>query len=303
MKNVKGFLSLILDSITDHITVIDSTGAIQYVNKSWTRFAAQNDCLIEESWKDVNYIEVCDKASDNDGDIGQQVAQGIRNVIDQRQESFYFEYPCHSPTQKHWFMMRVTPLSFEQQRYFIISHHNITERKMAEEKVRNLSRMDGLTNIANRRYFDEFLNAEWRRCLRLELPISLAIIDLDHFKLLNDTFGHQQGDYCLAKIGKLLDQFINRSSDICARYGGEEFAIVLGNTHLKKAQELLTSLLEEIVNLNIDNPNSPTRPYLTASIGLATLQPGFGTHQEILIRQADNMLYKAKKRGRNRLES
>lgn len=303
MKDIKGFLSLILDSIADHITVIDSTGTIQYVNKSWTAFAAQNGCLIKETWLGVNYIEACDKASEVHDDYGAQVAQGIRSVIDQTIESFYFEYPCHSPKQNRWFMMRVTPLVFEQVPYFVISHHNISERKLAEEKVRNLARMDGLTNIANRRYFDEFLNAEWRRCLRLELPISLAIIDLDHFKLLNDTYGHQHGDQCLIKIGQLLKQFVNRSSDICARYGGEEFAIVLGNTSITEAQALLISLLEEIAHLDIANPSSTTQSYLTASIGLSTIYPSFGAHERILIHQADNMLYKAKKRGRNRLES
>lgn len=303
MKDVKGFLSSILDSITDHITVIDNTGAIQYVNKSWTAFATRNGCLITENWKNINYIEACDNASDIDGDFGPKVAQGIRSVIDKSHDSFYFEYPCHSPQQNRWFMMRVTPLSFEQDNYFVISHHNITERKLAEEKVRNLARIDGLTNIANRRYFDEFLNAEWRRCLRLELPISLAIIDLDHFKLLNDTYGHQHGDQCLIQIAQLLKQFVNRSSDICARYGGEEFAIVLGNTSLTDAQTLLGSLLEEIANLDITNLNSPIQSYLTASIGLATIQPNFEEQEKLLIYQADKMLYKAKANGRDRLES
>jgi len=303
MKDVKGFLNAILDSIIDHITVIDNSGAIQYVNKSWTAFATNNNCLIKENWKNVNYIEACDQTSGIDGDYGTQVAQGIRSVINQTLDNFYFEYPCHSPQEKRWFMMRVTPLSFKQDSYFVISHHNITERKLAEEKVRNLARMDGLTNIANRRYLDEFLNAEWRRCQRLELPISLAIIDLDHFKLLNDTYGHQHGDQCLIKIGQLLKQFVNRSSDICARYGGEEFAIVLGNTSITEAQTLLVSLLEEIINLDIANPSSPTRSYLTASIGLATSYPTFGAHERILINKADSMLYKAKDKGRNRLES
>lgn len=303
MKDVKGFLSAILDSITDHITVIDSSGIIQYVNKSWTEFASQNGCLIKEKWQGINYIEACDQASEVDSDYGKQVSQGIRSVINQTIENFYFEYPCHSPKQKRWFMMRVTPLKYDQQNYFVITHQNITERKLAEQKVRDLARMDGLTNIANRRYFDEFLNAEWRRCLRLELPISLAIIDLDHFKLLNDTYGHQHGDQCLIKIGKLLKQFVNRSSDICARYGGEEFAIVLGNTSTTEAQALLASLLDEIAHLDIANPNSSVQPYLTASIGLATLHPSFGLHENTLVHQADNMLYKAKEKGRDRIES
>lgn len=93
--------------------------------------------------------------------------------------------------------MRVTPFQVHNNDYFVISHQNITERKLAEEEVRNLARIDGLTGIPNRRTFDEFLCDEMKRCARLNKPICLAVIDVDHFKLLNDTYGHQSGDGCL----------------------------------------------------------------------------------------------------------
>ncbi|WP_413700233.1 GGDEF domain-containing protein [Psychromonas sp. KJ10-10] len=200
-------------------------------------------------------------------------------------------------------MMRVTPFSVSGTDYYVISHQNITERKIAEEDVRSRANIDGLTQIPNRRSFDEFLTEEWRRCLRLKQPICLVIIDLDFFKILNDTYGHQAGDECLVKMGKMLKAFINRPSDICARYGGEEFALVLGNTALKQAQQLSNKLLDKITALNIANKHSPTESYLTASIGLAEMIPNAQTSKNELINQADKMLYKAKDNGRNRIES
>ena len=197
--------------------------------------------------------------------------------------------------------MRVTPLQVAGKGYFVISHQNITERKLAEEEVSNLARIDGLTNIPNRRAFDEFLHSEWQRCFRLKKPISLALLDLDHFKLLNDTYGHQSGDECLVRVGAFLKQLCNRPGDICARYGGEEFALIWGDTSLGQAKQLTSKLLNEIANLNIANSHSPVESYLTASIGLATMVPDNCSSESELISQADTMLYKAKGSGRNRV--
>ena len=297
------FLSRVLDSITEQIVVIDEIGEIQFVNKSWSAFGNNNACVVGDGWIGVNYIEECNKASAMGDDYGTHAGNGIRSVIEQRKPIYYLEYPCHSPGQKRWFMMRVTSFKTAGKNCFVISHQNISERKLAEEKVRNISRKDGLTNIPNRQTYDEFLHAEWRRCSRLRKPISLAIIDLDHFKLLNDTYGHQYGDECLIKVGRLLKELANRPSDICARYGGEEFAFVWGDTPLEQAEKLSNRLLRKIVDLNIQNENSPTEKYLTASIGLASIVPSRGSQERELFSKADQMLYRAKERGRNRVES
>jgi diguanylate cyclase (GGDEF)-like protein len=295
------FLKLVLDTITEHIVVIDSEGDILFVNKTWISFGQNNACLTDETWKGVNYLEECDNAADMGDDFGVKAASGIRSVMKGDDEIFYFEYPCHSPDEKRWFMMRVTPFTIRRVNCFVISHQNITERKLAEEEVLNLSRIDGLTNIPNRRYFDDFLDNEWKRCLRLGMPISLAIIDLDHFKLLNDTYGHKAGDECLKSVGRVLKQFSKRPSDICARHGGEEFAIVYGDTSLDQAKTLAIILLNEIRSLNIPNEKSPTLSTLTASIGLATMHPNEENSESDLIHKSDKLLYSAKKNGRNQI--
>lgn len=296
------FLKLVLDTITEHIVVIDEQGDILFVNKSWSLFGQNNACTMDTSWNGINYLEECDRAAAIGDDFGVDAASGIRSVINNDKESFYFEYPCHSPKKKRWFMMRVTPFFMEGVNCFVISHQNITERKLAEEKVLNLSRIDGLTDIPNRRYFNEFLAEEWKRCRRLGLPISLAIIDLDHFKLLNDTYGHHVGDECLQSVGRVLKEFGgDRPSDLCARYGGEEFAIVYGNTKLDEAKILVSRLLDEIRSLNIPNKKSLPLPTLTASIGLATMYPNEKNSETLLIKKSDELLYSAKQNGRNKI--
>jgi len=303
MKSSHHALSLILDSITEHIVVICPQGAIQYANKSWSNFGESNACNPAKDWIGVNYLTECDKASAMGDEFGEKAGDGIRRVIQKELPIFYFEYPCHSLEEKRWFMMRVTPLRIETTDYYVISHQNITERKLAEEEIQHLASLDGLTSIANRRTFNHFLHEEWNRCYRLQKPISLAILDLDHFKLLNDHYGHQSGDHCLIKMGELLKGIHYRPSDICARYGGEEFAIIWGDTNLVQAKQLSEQLLKDIVNLNIPNAHSPTEQYLTASIGLAELIPTKINEEHRLITKADGMLYKAKKNGRNKIEN
>jgi diguanylate cyclase (GGDEF)-like protein/PAS domain S-box-containing protein len=302
MRNSNEFLRQILDSITEHIVVIDNSGDIQFVNRSWTTFGNKNACLIKKDWNGINYIDECNKAAGMGDKIGSKASKGIKNVINHKQSIFYLEYPCHSPQEKRWFMMRVTPLILSDKDYFVISHHNITERKLAEEDVEKAAKIDGLTNIPNRRTFDEFFYNEWRRCRRLKKPISVALIDIDHFKILNDTYGHQSGDKCLIQVGKVLANFANRPGDICARYGGEEFALVWGDTTPKQARALAKKVLKRIVDLKIANKYSTTANHLTASIGLATVTPKKKSKPIKVISKADKMLYKAKERGRNRVE-
>lgn len=234
-------------------------------------------------------------------ELGRRAADGIKQVIEFERELFYLEYPCHGPEKKRWFLMRVTPFALAGERYFPISHQNITERKLAEEEVLRLSLMDGLTGIANRRSFDDFIERKWRRCVRMHEPLSLAIIDIDHFKLLNDTYGHQQGDAYLKRVADVLQRFARRPGDMCARYGGEEFAIVYGITAGEQSLTLANRILDAIRALNIPNRNAPERALLTASIGLASAQPTPENDMNELIKEADRLLYSAKENGRNRV--
>lgn len=302
MENSYEFLALVLDSVTEHIVVINRTGGIEFVNKSWSDFGRNNACLIRDGWNGVNYLEECDKAAAMGDKFGVAAGFGIRNVIE-GESIFHFEYPCHSPNERRWFMMRVTPFHLDGTDYFVISHQNITERKLAEEEARNIAKIDGLTGIPNRRAFDEFLNQEWRRCLRLKKPICLAMIDIDYFKFLNDTYGHQIGDEILTRIGSILKKYAMRPGDICARYGGEEFSVIWGDTSLDEAKGLSKKLLDEITELGMPNINSPVEKYVTVSVGISEVVPAVKQEEREIIARSDRALYKAKEGGRNRVWS
>lgn len=173
------------------------------------------------------------------------------------------------------------------------------------EKTKQLAlfaNYDGLTQVANRRYFDEFLDREWRRCIRSQQCLSLIMIDIDFFKTYNDTYGHLQGDEALKSVSAVIKEIGKRGSDLSARYGGEEFVIVLGNTPAYAAQQLATKLCSDIHALQIPHSGSKISPYITVSLGVASIIPTIGMETSELIQLADKQLYNAKEAGRNQVQ-
>ena len=151
--------------------------------------------------------------------------------------------------------------------------------------------MDGLTGVANHRRFVEFLNHEWRRALRNSKPISMILIDVDFFKLYNDTYGHQSGDSCLKRIAEILNKRINRPTDMVARYGGEEFVIILSETDLKGALIIAEDVREMVEGLQMIHERSSVSDYVTISLGCAMVVPREGSDPAMLINSADGALY------------
>ena len=177
------------------------------------------------------------------------------------------------------------------------------ELKKANDELLYLANSDGLTRIGNRRRFEQFLSDEWHRAVRFKTEISLVLLDIDHFKLFNDTYGHQSGDECLQKVAEALAATINRPTDLVARFGGEEFAIILGGTNAEGALNIAERALENIAKLKIPHSGSETCEYLTVSLGVATTFAKFDMTEAELIKTADKALYRAKENGRNQIVS
>src|SRR6267154_3536744 len=170
----------------------------------------------------------------------------------------------------------------------------------ANRELEKLSRQDGLTGIANRRYFDSYLLIEVRRAVREKTPVSLILSDVDHFKAFNDCYGHQAGDDCLRRVAAALSSAGRRPADLAARYGGEEFAMVLPGTVLEGAVDVAKALSRVIDGLAIPHARSAVDKNVTLSQGIVSLIPENESASEDLIQRADQALYMAKQQGRNR---
>ncbi|HIK28701.1 MAG: PleD family two-component system response regulator [Oscillatoriaceae bacterium SKW80] len=171
--------------------------------------------------------------------------------------------------------------------------------QQANEKLQKLVIIDSLTEVANRRHFDEVLQKEWYRCQREQFFLSLILCDIDYFKLYNDTYGHLAGDACLRQVAGAITKAVRRSTDLVARYGGEEFAVILPNTNLQGAEGVAQKIQREVIKLEIVNALSPCNSYITLSQGIASVIPSYNLSPDILIANADKTLYQAKQQGRN----
>jgi diguanylate cyclase (GGDEF)-like protein len=178
---------------------------------------------------------------------------------------------------------------------------NLLQLKLQRDKLESLTMTDGLTEIANRRRFDQHLDQEWRRCARMHVPLSVVMIDIDHFKAFNDHYGHAAGDDCLRRIAQALATVPSRAGDLVARYGGEEFACLLPGTDYQGARVIAGRLLESVDDLDIPHARSNIAGKVTISGGVATVTPSRDEEPSSLMRIADSLLYEAKRAGRNRV--
>jgi diguanylate cyclase (GGDEF)-like protein len=279
----------ILDSLLDHVALIDKEGVIIFVNKPWISYVFENDGDSTRCGLGVNYLEFCKEL---DG-----VYEGIHNVLNGEQEDFSFEYPCDTVKQEQWFLMRVSPLRIHMELMgAVVSHINITPLKVMERSLQELASTDALTSLYNRRYLENKFKEEVLRTTRYKHPLSFMMIDIDHFKRVNDSYGHAIGDKVLVEISRILQKNV-RETDVCTRFGGEEFAILLpetGEAELLKIAEKIHALIQ---NYSFDI--EPFHFKVTVSIGIITQSENLDV--QAIIEAADKALYNAKNNGRNQI--
>ncbi|WP_445673761.1 Wsp signal transduction system regulator diguanylate cyclase WspR [Pseudomonas ceruminis] len=186
----------------------------------------------------------------------------------------------------------------EAYRALRVSQQQLLDTNLMLQRLMN---SDGLTGLSNRRHFDEYLELEWRRAMREQQQLSLLMIDVDYFKVYNDSFGHLAGDEALRQVAEAIRGSCSRPTDLPARYGGEEFALVLPNTSPGGARLVAEKLRQTVHGLAIPHTAPQADSRLTVSIGLATQTPPLGSHCRQLISAADKGLYLAKDSGRNQV--
>ncbi|WP_068825056.1 sensor domain-containing diguanylate cyclase [Pseudomonas sp. BMS12] len=189
-------------------------------------------------------------------------------------------------------------VSLGEREYLIAVSRDNSERLELEARLQRLSQQDGLTGLYNRRFFDQQLQSEWRRLRRIGAPLTLLMLDIDHFKTFNDSLGHLAGDDALRQVAGVLQESLQREGDVACRYGGEEFAIILANTGLDGGEHVAARVHELVASLGIAHPACPAGR-LTLSIGLAVAEPVGEESPAGLIARSDQALYRAKHEGRN----
>ncbi len=194
----------------------------------------------------------------------------------------------------HWAVLR------QRVRRLIQQARLYQQLERANFELQRLATVDGLTQIANRRRFDEYLENEWQRMMREQLPLSLILCDIDCFKAYNDTYGHQAGDDCLRQIAHIIQTAAKRAIDLPARYGGEEFAVILPNTEQGGAIQVAHDIQVGIKGLKATHVHSKVMSIVTVSLGVVTTIPSLEDSPEKLITAADKALYQAKAEGRDR---
>ncbi|BBO80739.1 hypothetical protein DSCO28_13050 [Desulfosarcina ovata subsp. sediminis] len=196
------------------------------------------------------------------------------------------------------FCVYLTLLAYRSNREYRQALDNEQELLKKSEALVRLSRLDGLTSLFNRRYFNERFEQEWKQATRLSSPLTLMIADIDHFKRINDRYGHQAGDEYLKLTADIFKEVFKRGTDLVARYGGEEFVILLPNTDTDTAIRMAETLRQRMADICL--VHQKRRITATISIGIATTTPLPHAAADRLIAKADNALYKAKHKGRNR---
>ncbi|MEH1919251.1 PAS domain S-box protein [Nostoc sp.] len=206
---------------------------------------------------------------------------------------------------RYWQAFEVNLLQQLASQVAIAIHQSVLYQQVqaANEELQRLATLDGLTQIANRRRFDEYLESEWQRLKREQLSLSLILLDVDFFKLYNDTYGHLGGDDCLRQLASALKNIVKRPADLVARYGGEEFTIILPNTEIQGAIYVAQTIGQAVRDLAIPHAQSRVCDRVTVSLGVVSIVPNSEISPPDLINAADKALYVAKQQGRDRVHA
>lgn len=284
----------VLDSLAEHVTVLDQRGCVVGTNEAWRRFGEQNGLPADLDWTGVDYLRTLREVQGDGHDEAEACLAAIEAVLDGTLNHATHEYACHGPGVQRWFLMHATPLR-RSGLGAVISHVDITSRKLLELQQRSLALADGLTDLANRRCFLDRGAPMLAQLGRTGQEARLIYLDLDGFKRVNDTHGHEAGDHVLVTVGHRL-RHAARTGDLITRLGGDEFALLMPGLTADWSGGVVRRLAAAL-----EQPISWRGQQLTvgASCGVASF-PADGTDLPALLREADARMYTAKRRSATR---
>lgn len=291
-------ISNMINFISEGIFAIDRKGVIEMINPAAANMFGQNrDMLIGKSLLEFlganqqeEYAALFERLLSRDNQV---INHGPKEIKLVREDGTCLEADLS---------LSSLPESFITDRKLIIGvMHDLTSHKAEYGKLKRLARTDFLTGLANRHAFEESLNTNWLDCVSDEMPLSLMVIDVDHFKLFNDEYGHVTGDKCLQRIAKTIESCLPARNCLAARYGGEEFALVMPHCHSQIAQLVGIRIKRQVEALTFEDLGLGADVSITVSVGIACQQKGLYHTAEALLCSADIALYRAKEQGRNRI--
>lgn len=299
-RHSEAFTQAILNSIAAEVCVLDRSGKIIAVNEPWRKFASDNSIEAGKSSPTTeigaNYFQVC-QAGDAAGEAdAAKTRDGIYAVLDGRIPRFVLDYPCHTPTRRRWFNMTVTPLGEATIDGVVITHTDISEHKEMEERIWTLAYIDPLTNLPNRRMLLDRLSHDLAQAKRFHRALAIMFLDLDNFKNINDTLGHDVGDKLLKEVAARLSVCV-RSGDTVARQGGDEFVIVLAEIASPGDAEVVATKIIESFVAPVQAGDNLLK--VSTSIGIAVFPVDWLGDELELMKRADVAMYAAKAGGRN----
>ena len=287
------FQQAVFDSISAQIAVLDEAGTIVQTNAAWRSYASEL-CCGESVGRD--YLAVLSDLVAQEQQAGLAVAAGFHAVMAGDIPHFHAEEPMQSPCGKHWFTIRIMPVHDAAHR-MVVMHEDVSVLKRAELASLVLANVDALTGALSRQHFMSLAEQELARSVRYALPLVVLMLDLDHFKQVNDTYGHQMGDAVLLKFVQTVKGVL-RDSDVIGRIGGEEFAVLLPNTTQEGGRTLANRIIAEVRSNAVKRDGQRVAYSVSIGAGFLSNQVNFAE----LLAQCDAALYCAKNSGRDRLE-
>jgi diguanylate cyclase (GGDEF)-like protein/PAS domain S-box-containing protein len=291
------FQQAVFDSLSAHIAVLDRKGTIVQTNAAWRNYGVDHGYVQAPGFIGVRYLDILDCVTGNDPEIQQAASAGIASVLAGEVPDFQLQRPFYSPADKRWFSMQVTPMRDVEGRV-VVSHEDVTRLKATELENYRLLNTDALTGAFSRNNFLNLAEQELARARRYKLPLMVLVLDLDHFKLINERHGHAIGDAVLQSLVQTLRQVL-RESDLVGRIGGEEFAVLLPNTTPTGGRALAERIVTLVRARPLEVGGGEGIAY-TVSLGGASLSDE-ATFADLLM-MAEAALYRAKRAGCDRLD-
>jgi diguanylate cyclase (GGDEF)-like protein len=270
--------------------ILDGAGTIIAVNGAWRRFACDNGGRAD-GYVGTNYLATCRQADEEEAAL---LGDALQRFLAGQQDSLEWEYPCHSPQERRWFLMKAAHFAMGEARYVLVSHLDITQRRLAEEAALEKAHYDPLTGLLNRNSFPERLQQTLALARRRNETFAVLFLDLDGFKAINDRFGHERGDALLTELGHRLRKNL-RDADAVARLGGDEFVLLVlpGD---KATARRVAKRLHRLVAAAASR--AEVAGLVSGSVGISFF-PEHGRDGDTLLEQADHAMYRAKRQGKD----